>query len=403
MPTSARTAAPDLRLLAALAFAQLVAWGSTYYLFAVVLEPVRADLGLSRSVAAGAYGVGLLVMGVAALPVGWWIDRGRQHTVLVGGSLLCVVGLALHAWVTSAWQLYAVWMLLGLGMAASLYEPVFAFLIRAYPHDYRRRITLVTLLGGLASSVFWPLIAWLVHQWGWRQAMIALAVIHAIGCLVVHYAMVPRGDIAGPHLGKPAQPALALIRSPVFLWLSLAFVLQTLVLGAVAGHVIDLLVASGAPTAWAITAASSIGVLQVAGRVVLMMTEARWGAAHTARWVIWLLPASLLALAAAGFSVAFMFIFAALYGTGNGMMTIVKGTAAADMLSREHVATLNGALAVPMAFARAAGPVVLAWAWDVSGHHGISVAVMMALALAGAVALGRAAHLAALGRPTIVG
>jgi MFS family permease len=366
----------------------MVTWGCTYYLPAVVLEAVRADLGLSRSVTSGAYAVGLVVSGLMAVPVGLLVDRGRHYLVLVAGSAVCVLGLLLHAAVSSAAQLVAVWVVLGVGMAATLYEPVFAFLIRHSPGEYRRNVTFVTLAGGLASTVFWPLSAWLVHELGWRGALVVLAGFTAAGSLLTHALLVPRGVVApAPRASGPRVSTGSLIRSRVFLCLAVAFVLQSAVVGGLAAHVLTLLGAFGTPAAVALSAAASIGAMQVVGRVLLLALESRAGPARTATVVIWLLPVSVLALLGVGLAPWLPFAFALLYGAGNGMMTIVKGTSAADLISRDHVATLNGALALPTTSARAVGPLVVAFAWDASHRAEVPVLLMLAASVVAVAAL----------------
>ncbi len=224
-----RKLSADETLLLALSFAQLVAWGSCYYAYAVLMEPVQAALHISRSTAAGAYSLGLLVMGFTAVAVGILIDRGRHFQVLVGGTLITVTGMLLHAAIESVWQLYAVWALIGAGMACTLYESVFAYLIRAYPDDYRRRITVVTLLGGLASTVFWPLTTLLLANFGWRGAFVGLAVLQLAGCLLCYLLFLPRHSPSRPAPRNLTMPVGRLLRSRPFVLLAISFTLQSIV------------------------------------------------------------------------------------------------------------------------------------------------------------------------------
>ncbi len=390
-----RSLSPDEKLLLALSFSQLVAWGSCYYAYAVLMEPIQATLGISKSTAAGAYSLGLLVMGFAAVAVGLLIDRGRHFQVLVGGTLITITGMLLHAAIQNAWQLYAVWALIGAGMAGTLYESVFAFLIRAYPDDYRRRITFVTLLGGLASTVFWPLTSLLLTQFGWRGAFVGLALLQLVGCLFCHFLFLPRHA----HMSRPPSenkiPIATLLRSRPFVLLAISFTLQSIVLAGLAAHIIALFSAYGVGAAIALLAASSIGVMQVLGRLVLLVAGARLNPATTASVVVWLLPAAIVTLLVLGVSPWFAFLYAFLFGSGNGMMTIVKGTAAADLISREHVAMLNGVLAMPMAVARAAGPILIATFWDFFGSPQAAVMVILGIASCAALALAAAYRAAA--------
>ena len=381
---------PDAKLLLALSFAQLVAWGSCYYSYAVLMEPVQAALNINKSTAAGAYSLGLLVMGFAAIPVGILIDRGRHFQVLVAGTIVTMFGMLLHAAIDSVWQLYAVWALIGAGMACTLYESVFAFLIRAFPSDYRRYITFVTLLGGLASTVFWPLTTLMLAKFGWRGAFVGLAFFQLIGCLCCYLVFLPRH--AAVRAAKPEEkiPAKALLRSRPFVLLALAFTLQSIVLAGLAAHIIALLSASGVSVAIGLMAASSIGVMQVLGRIALLVAGAKMTPATTANVVVWLLPAAVVTLLVVSVSPWFAFLYAFLFGSGNGMMTIVKGTATADLISKDRVAMLNGALALPTSIARAAGPILIASFWDFFGNPQAAVLVILVISAGAALALSAA-------------
>ena len=385
-----RSLTPDEKLLLALSFSQLVAWGSCYYAYAVLMEPIQAALHISKSTAAGAYSLGLLVMGVTAMGVGILIDRGRHFQVLVGGTLMTIVGMLLHAAIDSVWQLYAVWALIGAGMAGTLYESVFAFIIRTYPEDYRRRITFVTLLGGLASTVFWPLTALLLNHFGWRGAFAGLALLQIAGCLVCYVVYLPRqapARMPRSHHHDRGTPLATLLRSRPFVLLAISFTLQSIVLAGLAAHIIALLSAGGVSATIGLLAASSIGIMQVLGRIALLMAGSRMPPGATARVVGWLLPAAIITLLVISISPWLAFLYALLFGTGNGMMTIVKGTATADLISREHVAKLNGVLALPMAIARATGPILIASLWDYFGDPQAAMLSVLVLACCAAIAL----------------
>lgn len=380
----------DRQLLFALSVSQFVAWGSCYYAYAVLMEPMRLSLGISRSSAAGAYSFGLLVMGFVAIPVGLLIDRGRHFPVLIGGTLTTIFGMCLHSVIQQGWQLYAVWALIGAGMAATLYEPVFAFLIRTYPDDFRSRITLVTLLGGLASTVFWPLTTLLLVQIGWRSAFIALAVLQVFGCLFCLLVYLPRGDFARISSARNTVTRKALskmLRSRPFLLLTISFMLQSVVLAGLVAHIIGLLSALGAGAAISLAAAASIGVMQVVGRILLLAADSRLHHSTIAKVVTWFMPAAALALLLLGISPWLAFLFAFLFGAGNGLMTIVKGTATADLISKDQVGILNGVMAPPLAIGRAIGPVMVATIWDSFDSPRAPVVLTAVLATAGALAL----------------
>ncbi|HET8744523.1 MAG TPA: MFS transporter, partial [Ramlibacter sp.] len=177
----------DRRLVLWLSLAQLITWGSVFYTFAVLLAPVERELGLTRAQSSLAFSLALLAEGLFSYPVGRWIDRGHERAVMTGGSLLAIAGLVLHSRVHSAAGFYAAWFVLGAALAATLYTPVFAVVTRRFPLDFRRAIITLTFLGGLASSVFIPLSAWLIAVLGWRPALLALAAIHLLVCVPIHF------------------------------------------------------------------------------------------------------------------------------------------------------------------------------------------------------------------------
>ena len=144
------------RLVWRLSLAQLISWGSIFYMFSLVLEPLERDLGLSRAQVSLAFSLGLLAEGLMAYPVGRWIDRGHERAVMTVGSVLAALCLLLHSRVTSLAGLYAVWLGLGVAMAAVLYSPVFALVTRRFPHDFRRAIITLTFKGGLPAQCSFP-------------------------------------------------------------------------------------------------------------------------------------------------------------------------------------------------------------------------------------------------------
>ena len=169
------TSRPSSTLVLWLSVAQLVSWGCVFYGFSLLMEPVERALNLSRAESSLAFSLALLMEGLLAYPVGRWIDRGRERAVMVGGSLLMGLALAAHSLVQTPLQFYAVWLTLGAGMSATLYPPAFAVLTRRYPQHFRRAIITLTFLGGLASTVFIPLIAFLFRTLGWRESLWVLA------------------------------------------------------------------------------------------------------------------------------------------------------------------------------------------------------------------------------------
>jgi MFS family permease len=375
------------QLVGWLSLAQLVTWGSVFYTFALLLEPVERELGLTRAQSSLAFSLALLGEGLCAYPVGRWIDGGHERAVMTGGSLLIAAGLVLHAFIHSAPAFYGVWLLLGAGLAATLYSPVFAVVTRRYPHDFRRAIITITFLGGLASSVFIPLSAWLVSAWGWRTALLVLAAIHLLVCVPLHAICLRGAPKTVAATGADRHSPAPLLRSAPFLLIGVFVICMMGITAAIPPHLISLLREAGLQEAWVIAIPATIGVVQVLGRLLLYFFEHRFDLHLANRLIPVLIPLSLAALIAGAASPIAGLLFVLLYGLGNGMLTIVKGTAIAQYVNREHVASLNGALGIPTAIARALAPVLLGVLWTRETGYRWGLALLLAAAVVACVAL----------------
>jgi MFS family permease len=377
-----------------LSLAQLISWGSTFYLFGLLVQPLEAELQISRAQSSLGFSLMLLAEGALAYPVGRWIDAGHERVVMTCGSLLAALCLLLHAQVTGIAGFYAVWAGLGAAMAAILYSPVFAVVTRRFPDDFRRAIIIMTFLGGLASTVFIPFTAWLIANWGWRQALLMLAGFHLLLCAPLH-ALALRGAPARrtrPQANEePTDPGLRqLVRSAPFLLIGAFVILLMAVTAALPAHMVSLLRESGMSEAWVIAIPASIGAIQVLGRLLLFFFE-RYFDLHLAnRLIPCLLPLGLMALLAvpmSGDGQLWVLLFVLLYGLGNGMLTIVKGTAIAQYVNRDHVATLNGVLGLPLALARAGAPLMVGLLWTPVGGYTQALWLLLVMSLVGVGAL----------------
>ena len=386
----------DRRQVGWLSLAQLITWGSVFYTFALLMEPLERELGLNRAQSSLAFSLALLAEGLLAYPVGRWIDRGHERAVMTGGSLLVALCLFLHSFVTSVAGFYAVWLVLGAALAATLYNPVFAVVTRRFPHDFRRAIITLTFLGGLASTVFIPLSAGLIATLGWRHALWVLAALHLLVCAPLHAGLLrgaPASPSAKPSITSSAPSASVghLMRGAPFLLIGVFVVSMMAITAAIPPHLISLLRESDLPEAWVIAIPASIGAIQVLGRLLLYFFEHRFDVHVANRLIPCLIPLSLAALLAAGgharADVFFALLFVRMFGLGNGMLTNVKGTAIAQYVSREHVALHNGALGLPSALGRAAAPLVLGLLWTPAAGYTTGLWLLLAASVLAVVAL----------------
>ena len=356
------------------------------------MEPVEAELGFSRAQSSVGFSLTLLAEGLLAYPVGRWIDRGHERAVMTGGSLLVAMCLALHSMVTSLTGFYAVWMLLGVALAGTLYTPVFAVVTRRFPHDFRRAIITMTFLGGLASTVFIPLSAALIHGLGWRHALWVLAAIHLLVCAPLHWRVLrsapPRSAPTIPTAtAVPSRSLKQHLHSTPFLLIGVFVVVMMAITSALPAHLISLLRENGLSEAWVLAIPASIGVIQVLGRLLLYFFEHRFDVHAANRLIPCLVPLGLVALLAGGGHPMGALLFVLLYGLGNGMLTIVKGTAIAQYVSREHVASLNGALGLPTALGRAVAPLALGLMWTPTAGYAHGLWLLLVLSVVAVVAL----------------
>jgi predicted MFS family arabinose efflux permease len=379
--------AHDRRFVLWLSLAQLIAWGGVYYTFALLLQPVEQELGLTRAQSSLAFSLALLAEGVCSYPVGRWIDAGHERAVMAGGSLLAGVCLIAHSAIGSAAGFYAVWLGLGASLAATLYTPVFAVVTRRYPDDFRRAIITLTFLGGLASTVFIPLSAWFIAHLGWRHALWALAAFQLFVCLPIHLVQLRGAPPAQSHAQARSSPVGAYLRNGPFLLIGVFTVAVLAVAAAIPPHLISLLRGSGLDERWVIAIPASIGAIQVVGRLLQFFFEHRFDIHVANRVIPTLIPIGIAVLIAGSGHAWAALLFVVLYGLGNGMMTIVKGTAIAQYISREHVASLNGALAAPSAIARAVTPWMMGVLWSPQAGYTAGLAVLLAIGVVGSGAL----------------
>ena len=386
---------PAFRIVGWLSLAQLISWGSIFYTFALIMEPVERDLGLSRTQSSLAFSLALLAEGLLAYPVGRWIDKGHERVVMTAGSLMAGVCLGLHGSVTGIAGFYAVWIGLGAAMAAVLYPPAFAVVTRRFPNDFRRAIITMTFLGGLASTVFMPLTAWLIATWGWRQAFLPLAALHLLVCAPLHMLTLRGAPGRLPPVASDdklvSKGVFRYLRSAPFLLIGVFVVLMMAVTVALPAHMVSLLRENGLSEVWVIAIPASIGVVQVFGRLLLFFFERHLNQHLANRLIPCLIPLALMALLSAPLSaelrIWILLLFVGLYGLGNGLFTIVRGTAIAQYVNKDLVATLNGALGVPLALARAGAPLLLGAMWTPQAGYSHGLWLLLALSLVAVCAL----------------
>jgi predicted MFS family arabinose efflux permease len=354
-------------LVLRLGTAQTLAWASSYYLPALLARPMADGLGVPVSQVWTAFTLALLVSAALGPWAGRVIDQRGGRPVLVLCSLLFAAGLALLSQSQGTASLLMAWLVLGVAMGGGLYEAAFATLVRLKGSDARASTTGITLIAGLASTVGWPLTAWLETQLGWRGACLAWAVLHLLVGLPLN-AWLPRAPLLpGPAAAAPAPQdsadasAASASDTPApgrwTAWLlAYVFAATLFVSTAMATHLPQLLVASGATLAGAVAIGALVGPAQVASRLLEFGLLRRWHPLLSARVAALMHPLGVAVWLVLG-PVAGP-VFALLHGAGNGILTIAKGTLPLVYFGPLGYGRRQGWISAPSRVAQALAPLV---------------------------------------------
>jgi MFS family permease len=351
-----------------LGVAQTLAWASSYYLPAILATPIARDLGLGVPTVFAAFSCALVVSAILGPHAGQAIDRWGGRPVLCVSNLVFALGLLGLALVSGPVGLFAAWLLLGVGMGLGLYEAGFATLVRLYGSDSRGVITGITLIAGFASTVGWPLSSLGESLWGWRNTCLAWAALHLLIGLPLNWTL-PKATklpiIPEPQATSTAPAQTAVLADPppartkaesirISVLLSIVFAVTWFTSTAMASHLPDLLMASGASLAAAVGVGALIGPAQVAGRVLEFGLLRHVHPLLSARLASLMHPLGAITLAVLGPPAAAA--FAMLHGAGNGILTIAKGTLPLALFGPQGYGQRQGWLMVPARIAQAMAP-----------------------------------------------
>ena len=372
--------AGDRKLIWTMAATQLVGWGTLFTPFALMLGPMEAEMGWSRSAIAGAFTLGLLASGIAAVPLGRWVDRHGGRGPIAWGGLVGAALLLGWSRVDSLAGLYAVWFALGLVHAAALWGSAMALMMAA-AREPVRAITLVTFITGFTGTVFLPLISLLIEGLGWRGALLVLA---GLQVLPTPLALWGLPGFSRARVVKPAVALGPLLRRPAFIGLAVCLAAHAFIGVGLGAHLILLLRERGISEAWVITLVALHGPFQVAARAVLFLLGARVRVLGVGFFAAAMLPIGLVWLWLAGPQPWWLLGFVLCWAMADGLMTIVRAAAPAELLGREGYGAITGALSASAVLPRALAPTMLALVWQWSGGYWL---VPGLLAAVGVVAL----------------
>jgi predicted MFS family arabinose efflux permease len=349
------------RRVCALGAAQIISWGVLFYTIAVLGSAMRTEIGVGDLWLFGSFTAGLFISGIVSPLVGRQIDAHGGRRVLVAGSITGALACIVLATAQGPLALTVGWLLAGVAMAACLYDPAFATLHQIAGTSYRRAVTAVTLFGGFASTVFWPLSQYLLDTVGWRSAYAIYAVLQLAVCVPLHWWAAPhgRGDNRPPETGAARDLARHPRGGATFVWLATAFSLAAFIGAAMAAHLIGLLTATGLSARDAVLVGSLIGPMQVAGRIVEFSFGRQLRAIAVGTFAFALMAIALLVFTQVHgiWIVALAFVIP--YGWANGVMTIVRGTVPFELFGQSDYGALLGRLALPTFILKAIAPFAL--------------------------------------------
>ncbi|WP_299003321.1 MFS transporter [uncultured Caulobacter sp.] len=358
---------------------QTLGYASSAYLPAVLAAPMAKDLGLATPTVFAAYAGALLVTVALGPGIGRRVDRHGARGVLILSNLVLAAGLIALALAQGAWLLFAAWALMGLGMALGLYDVAFAGLVGWFGAAARGPITGVTLIAGFASTISWPLTALAAEHHGWRAACLMWAGAQLALALPLHLTLPAGPGEAGEAVDRPARvpanPPLGAV-----LLLASAFAAMSAVGAALGAQLPLLLKGLGATPGQALAAAALVGPAQVLARL------AEWGLArrlhplNAARIAVMLLPIGAGLVLVSG--PLGLMALAALYGAGNGLFTIARGSAPLALFGPGGYGARLGLIAMPGRLSQALAPFAFALAMGIS-----PIVALMAACLACLTAL----------------
>jgi predicted MFS family arabinose efflux permease len=371
----------QLIIVLALGTTQTLAWASSYYLPAILADPIAHDLGVSSNWVFAAFSASLVLSAVLGPRIGRQIDQVGGRSVLAASNLAMAAGLVLLGVSQSVWTMAIAWLLLGFGMGTGLYDAAFAALGRIYGEAARKPITGITLMAGFASTVGWPLTALGLAHLGWRETCFAWAAAQLVIGLPLNLLIIPPvkgGEAKATAAVKPQIP----IDRPMVL-LAITFAAAWSVTGAMAAHLPRILEATGATPLQAVTAGALIGPAQVLARIIEAFVLGRHHPLLSTKLACITHPLGAAIIGLAGGGAAS--VFAVFHGAGNGILTIARGTLPLSIFGPANYGYRLGLIGAPARMAQAAAPLAFGLLTDLLG--GKVLIVSSALSLTALLAL----------------
>ncbi|WP_296154199.1 MULTISPECIES: MFS transporter [unclassified Pseudonocardia] len=380
------------RVLAVLCVTEIVSWGVLYYAFPVLAPSIATDTGWPVSTITAAFSAGLVVSALVGIWSGRLLDRVGPRPVMTVGSVLAVPATLGVAWAPTLPIFFAAWVLAGFAMAGTLYPPAFAALTRWWGPRRVRALTILTLLAGLASTIFAPLTAALLGPLGWRHTYVVLAIVLAVVTIPAHvlglHGRWPEPEATDVDRAEDDSPVAsapgAVARSRAFWMLVTAVALGTFSAFAVVVNQVPLLIERGLSTSLAAWALGLGGVGQVCGRLLYGRLDRVLSVKARGVTILGLSAAATALLALIPGPAGLLIAVAMLAGAARGIFTLLQATAISDRWGAAHYGRLNGLLSAPSMIATAVSPWAGAALAVVFGGYTAVFWLLAAVAAAGA-------------------
>lgn len=367
------------RAVPVLGVTQILAWGALFYPPVLMMPLIAAERGWSLAFAMSGFSLALLVAGFCAPTVGGLIDRRGGHVVMAVGSLVGAAGLVLLTVASHPVAYLATWVVLGVAIAANLYDPAFATLGRIFGHNARKPITALTLAGGFASTVSWPATQFLLSWTDWKTTYLVFAGVLVAVSAPLHAFLLPRTRAAAAE--KPFDANVALPSAPLpsrglpFILVATAFAAYAFVPSGLAAHLLAMFGRAGIDPATVVLIGALFGPSQVGARLVEFIFASNVHPLNIARFALAMLLAGFALLALFGFSVPVAMVFAVMFGAANGLITITRGAVPLALFGALGYGRLLGRIAKPFQIMQALAPVVLAFVVErISDPAGLALA-----------------------------
>jgi hypothetical protein len=366
------------RAVIVLGVTQILAWGALFYPPVLMMPLIAAERGFSLAFAMGGFSLALFVAGFCAPTIGAMIDRHGGHVIMSAGAILGALGLALLTVAAHPAAYLGTWIILGVAIAATLYDPAFATLGRIFGSAARRPITALTLAGGFASTASWPATHFFLSWTDWQGAYLIFAGLLALVAAPLHAFVLPRTRVSAQkhfdtNAALPSAPLPS--RGLAFILVATAFAAYAFVPSGLAAHLLAILGRAGIDPSTAVLIGALFGPSQVAARLCEFVFASNLHPLNIARFALAMLLAGFGLLALFGFSVPVAMMFAIMFGAANGLITITRGAVPLALFGAAGYGRLLGRIAKPFQIMQALAPVVLAFVVErISDAAGLALA-----------------------------